>query len=183
MKLYDKVFFYSFFLQEIIRVETEKIFQPIMEQVELQGEGVLLFPPIQGTTWAEWIVKSPEGLPSNHYRHLLLMLQEGPNEEIILGLTDRYVGKPDNLARLIATEDYRAGRIPISEFELPNSKIQGEPLKDEEWKEDFSIDEGLTILAWQPLKEKINAKAVAERIIAEGRKMQEEQQAIFMEFG
>lgn len=172
-------------LQELVNHETSQIFRPIIEEVERQGEGVLLFPPVQGTLWAEWLVKPPKNMPFNHYRHLLLMVQQASGDELTLVLADRYAGKPDDLKRIILIENYRAGRLARYEWDLPFSTIQGnepgELLEDEDLQEGPFSGSGLEILARQLLKGKIEAKAVAERIVAEGREMQWEQVAIAKE--
>ena len=112
MTLYTKTLHHFVDLEQIVRDETWKIFHPILVEVERQGEEVLLFPPVRGTLWVEWLVKPPEGIPTEFYRHLLLMVQLARFSELNLVLVERYEGKPDDLDREIFTEHYRAGRIP-----------------------------------------------------------------------
>jgi hypothetical protein len=182
MELSTKLIRHFLDLQEIVNAETWKIVRPIIDEVERQGEEVLMFPPVHGIFWTEWLVKPSEGIPTERYRHLLLMVYLAPFSELNLVLIERYEGKPDELDREILKEDYRAGRLP---FVLPPflKIMEWKANREEERKKGSYSDYGLDEFARFPLKRKINAKRIAERIVSEARKIHGEQTPVAKECG
>jgi len=156
--------------QEIVNAETWKIVRPIIDEVERQGEEVLLFPPVEGTFWTEWLVKPSEGIPTELYRHLMLLVQLARFSELNLVLVERCEGMPNELKRQIFTEHYRAGRIRYDwrPFRNVMQRIAGE---EETQQADPYLDYGIEELARFPLKKKIKPKAIAERILLEAIKI------------
>jgi hypothetical protein len=170
MELFTKLIRHFLDLQEIMNTETWKIVRPIIEEVERQGEEVLLFPPVRGTFWTEWLVKPTKGIPTERYRHLMLMVYLAPFSELYLVLIERYVGKPDEFNREIFTQHYRAGRLPYDQppfFKVMKLKENGVDEREKGSYSDFGLDE----LARFPIKAKNKPKAVAERIVSEAQRI------------
>ena len=145
-------------LQEIVTIETSKIFRPIIEEVERHGQEFLLFPPVESTTWVEWLVKSPERHNFKYPHYLFLMIQQAEKNGFSLRLVARlgagfglgFGGRPNTLNWEAYKELFRTGQISNIDVE----------------DEIFYTDVILRHLAWFGRKREINPEVIAKRIIA-----------------
>lgn len=143
-------------LQKVVNAETSKIFGPIIAEVERHGQEFLLFPPVESTTWVEWLVKSPDrhNFDSPHY--LFLMLQPAETNGIVLRLVARlgagfglgFGGMPNTLQWEAYKELFRTGQISNIDVE----------------DEIFYTDVILRHLAWFGRKREINPEVIAKRM-------------------
>jgi hypothetical protein len=102
-------------LQEIVTRRTAKIFRPIIAEVERHGQEFLLFPPVESTTWVEWLVKSPERLHFEYPHYLFLMIEQAGKNDFGLRLLARLGARlretPNTLHREAYKELFRTGQI------------------------------------------------------------------------
>ena len=140
-------------LQEIVTPITSKIFRPIIEEVERHGQEFLLFPPVESTTWVEWLVKSPDRHNFKYPHYLFLLIQQAGENGLVLRLVARlgagFGGMPNTLQWEAYKELFRTGQISNIDVE----------------DEVFYTDVILRHLAWFGRKREINPEVVAKRII------------------
>jgi hypothetical protein len=145
-------------LQEIVTPITSKIFRPIIAEVERHGQEFLLFPPVESTTWVEWLVKSPERHNFDYPHYLFFMIQEAGKNGLVLRLVARlgagfglgFGGRPKTLNWEAYKELFRTGQISNIDVE----------------DEVFYTDVILRHLAWFGRKREINPEVIAKRIIS-----------------
>ena len=145
-------------LQEIVNPETSKIFRPIIAEVERHGQEFLLFPPVESTTWVEWLVKSPERHNFKYPHYLFLMIQQAGKNGLVLRLVARlgagfglgFGGRPKTLNWEAYKELFRTRQISNIDVE----------------DEVFYTDVILRQLAWFRREGEINPEVIAKSIIA-----------------
>lgn len=145
-------------LQEIVTIKTSKIFRPIINEVERHGQEFLLFPPVESTTWVEWLVKSPERNNFKYPHYLFLIIQQAEKNGLVMRLVARlgagfglgFGGRPNTLRWEAYKELFRTGQISNIDVE----------------DELFYTDAILRQLAWFRREGEINPEVIAKRIIA-----------------
>lgn len=179
MDTYTKTLYQFLDIEQIVLKKTGGILNPIINIIWNNGEKILLFPPVEGILWVEWLVKPPEGIPTEYYRHLFLKINPTASKTLDLILAERCEGKPDNLDQAVFQEDYRAGNI--ERYNKAFLARLAEWTDEEEPKPGNYSKYGIVELARFPLEKGINAKKVAERIVTEARRIHAEQTAMAKE--
>jgi hypothetical protein len=179
MNTYTKTLYQFLDLEQIMLKKTGGILNPIINMIWNNGEKILLFAPLEGTTWVEWLVRPPEGIPTEYYRHLILKINLTAAKTLDLVLAERCEGKPDDLDQAFFQEIYRAGNI--ERYNKTFLARLAEWTDEEEPKPGNYIKYGIVELAWFPLEKGIHAKMVAERIVTEARRIHAEQTAMAKE--
>jgi hypothetical protein len=150
-------------LEEIVKAETSKIFEPIIAEVQRQDKKLLLTWPItESPLSVKWVVFRPKGFFVSSFYYLVLKVEPAQETDALsLCLASRW----DNIPQEVYLESVK--KLTMNELEAYTADLD-EPGEDEPDKR-YGLDN--LELARFPLNGENNSAVVAKKIMTEVRRI------------